>query len=149
MHRKDEVFMNKEKQEIREAIEAGNQALRSLREAREHLSGAKGWGIWDMLGGGFLSTMLKHSKMEDAQSSMQQANQDLERFRRELQDVDVPAGIRIEVGNFLTFADFFFDGIIADVMVQSKINDAAEQVEDAICHVEDILKTLREVEQEL
>ena len=41
--------------EKREAIEAGNRALRSLREAQNNLNSAKNWGIWDMFGGGFIS----------------------------------------------------------------------------------------------
>lgn len=138
----------KQKKEIREAIAAGNQALRSLQAAKEQLSGAKGLGIWDMLGGGMFVTWMKHSKIDDASSCMQQANRDLDRFRRELADVEVPMDVKVEVGQFLTFADFFFDGLVADVMVQSKIKDAAEQVEDAVSHVEQILNTLYDVEKE-
>ncbi len=137
------------KKEIREAIEAGNKALQSLRAAKSELSSAKGFGIWDMLGGGMFATWMKHSRIEDAQQSMQQANWDMEKFRKELQDVEVPLNVKVEVGKFLTFADFFFDGIVADIMVQSKIKKAAEQVEDAIYHVEMILKTLHEVEGEV
>ena len=39
--------------EKREAIDAGNRALRSLRTARENLNSAKNWGLADMFGGGF------------------------------------------------------------------------------------------------
>ena len=45
--------------EKREAIEAGQQALSSLRTAEENLNSAKNWGLVDMFGGGFFSTMLK------------------------------------------------------------------------------------------
>lgn len=48
--------------EIREAIDAGNRALDALDEALGHLKTARGLGVWDMLGGGFLSSLLKHSK---------------------------------------------------------------------------------------
>ena len=47
--------------EKREAIEAGQRALSSLRTAKENLNSAKNWGLVDMFGGGFFSTMLKHS----------------------------------------------------------------------------------------
>ena len=50
--------------EKREAIEAGQRALSSLRTAEENLNSAKNWGLVDMFGGGFFSTMLKHSKMD-------------------------------------------------------------------------------------
>lgn len=41
--------------EKREAIAAGNRAVRSLRNAQENLNSAKNWGLWDIFGGGFLS----------------------------------------------------------------------------------------------
>ena len=50
--------------EKREAIEAGHRALNSLGAAKENLNSAKNWGLVDMFGGGFFSTMLKHSKMD-------------------------------------------------------------------------------------
>ena len=47
--------------EKREAIEAGRRALNSLQTAKENLNSAKNWGLVDMFGGGFFTTMLKHS----------------------------------------------------------------------------------------
>lgn len=44
--------------EKREAIEAGRKALNSLSAAKENLNSAKNWGLVDMFGGGFFSTML-------------------------------------------------------------------------------------------
>lgn len=139
----------KQKKELNEAITAGNQALYSLQAAEKQLSGAKGLGLWDMLGGGIFVTWMKHSKIDSASDCMQQANRNLNRFRKELADIEVPMDVEVEVGQFLTFADFFFDGLVADVMVQSRIKDASEQVEDAICHVEQILNTLKNVEKGL
>ena len=40
--------------EKREAIEAGQRALSSLRTAEENLNSAKNWGLVDMFGGGIL-----------------------------------------------------------------------------------------------
>ena len=57
--------------EKREAIEAGQRALSSLRTAKENLNSAKNWGLVDMFGGGFFSTMLKHSKMDQAKQNME------------------------------------------------------------------------------
>ncbi len=70
--------------EKREAIEAGQRALSSLRTAKENLNSAKNWGLVDMFGGGFFSTMLKHSKMDQARQNMEQAKYDLRNFSREL-----------------------------------------------------------------
>ena len=96
-----------------------------------------------MFGGGLFSTMIKRSKMDDAQNLMEAAKTDLKRFQKELKDVNIPLDLRMEVGSFLSFADFFFDGFVADYLVQSKISDAKEQVSDAIIRVEQILSELK------
>ena len=41
-----------------------------------------------------------------------------------------------------TFADFVFDGFVADYLVQNKISDAREEIEDGIYHVRTILENL-------
>ena len=69
------------KKEKQEAIDAGYRALRSLSEAKENLNSAGNWGIVDMLGGGFFTTMMKRSKMDQAQSNMDQAKYDLKNFK--------------------------------------------------------------------
>ena len=56
--------------EKREAIEAGQRALSSLRTAKENLNSAKNWGLVDMFGGGFFSTMLKHCFINSSQFSL-------------------------------------------------------------------------------
>lgn len=134
-----EYNYEKEKQE---AIDAGNKALRSLRKAQENLDSAKGWGIFDMLGGGFLSTMVKHSKVDQAKENMEQAKYDLRNFSKELNDVNIACNLNIETGDFLSFADWFFDGFIVDWMMQDRINQVSQQVEEAIRRVEDILRQL-------
>ena len=128
---------------MKEALDAGERALSSLRNAQEKLNSAGNWGLFDMFGGGLFSTIMKRSKMDDAQQLMEAAKTDLKRFQRELKDVNIPLDLRMEVGSFLSFADFFFDGFVADYLVQSKISEAKEQVSDAIIRVEQILKELR------
>ena len=124
--------------ERQEAIAAGERALSSLNKARDSLNGARSWGVLDILGGGFFSTMLKRSNMSDAQAAMEQAGRDLQMFRKELGDVNMS----LDVGDFLSFADYFFDGFIADMMVQSRIADAQKQVEVATEQVEHLLAQL-------
>ena len=124
-------------------MDAGERALTSLRNAQEKLNSAGNWGLFDMFGGGLFSTIMKRSKMDDAQQLMEAAKSDLKRFQRELKDVNIPLDLRMEVGSFLSFADFFFDGFVADYLVQSKISEAKEQVSDAIIRVEQILNELK------
>ena len=132
------------RKEMAEAIWAGERALTSLKTAQNQLNGARNWGLFDMFGGGMLSSMIKHSKINDASRCVENAKRDLQVFQRELKDVNIPLDLRMEVGSFLSFADFFFDGFVADYLVQSKISEAREQVDDAIRMVENILRNLKQ-----
>lgn len=129
--------------EVREAINAGERALQSLRRAQDELNSAGNWGIVDMLGGGLFTTLVKHSKMDSAVSYMETAKSSLHTFQRELRDVSVHTNFNLDIGSFLNFADYFFDGIVADYLVQSRINDTKNQVSQAIGQVERILGELR------
>ena len=129
--------------EKREAIEAGLRALDSLHAAENNLNSAKNWGLVDMFGGGFLSTMLKHSKMEQAKQNMEQAKYDLRNFSRELNDVNMACNLHINTGDFLSFADYFLDGFVIDWMLQDRINKAKQQVREAIRRTENILDQLK------
>ena len=127
--------------ERQEAIDAGERALDSLYGVRKELESAGNWGLLDMFGGGMFTTFVKHSKMNDAQRYMERAKRDLAAFSREL--ADVSETLNINTGDFLSFADYFFYGFLADMMVQSRIHDAQRQVDDAIYRVESILSRLR------
>lgn len=135
--------MKNEIMEIREAIVAGERALDGLYAARDQLKGARGWGFIDLFGGGFLTDVIKHSKMNQASKCMENAKYHLQIFQRELNDVNLSLNLRMEIGGFLSFADFFFDGFVADYLVQSKITSARNQVEDAIVNVTNVLEALR------
>lgn len=131
------------RQEVNEAIYAGEKALESLYMAQEKLNSARTWGLLDLFGGGSITGLIKHARLGDASSYMEQARYDLECFQKELRDVVMEGDLRLEIGSFLSFADFFFDGFLADYMVQSKINDARQQVKEAIRRVENLLEQLK------
>ena len=135
---------NDYEKEKQEAIEAGESALSSLREAKHELNKARGWGIFDIIHGGLITTLIKHTKIDKAQSLINEAKWQLSRFVKELRDVEDVTGGNFGIGDFATFADFFFDGLIADFYVQSKINHARAQVDEAIMRVETALTRLRE-----
>ncbi len=131
--------------EKREAIEAGHRAIQSLENAAKELNSARNWGFIDMLGGGFISSMVKRSKMQNAGQYMEQAKHDLRAFSCELNDVNIGCQLNIQTDDFLSFADWFFDGFIVDFMVQDRINKAGAQVNEAIDRVEAILDQLERI----
>lgn len=139
-----ETFMNEAmRREVNEAVSAGERALMSLRAAETELGSARNWGIVDLLGGGFLTDLIKHSKINRAVSYVESAKYDLHRFEKELNDVQMALDLQDEFGGMLTFADFFFDGVIADYLVQSRIGEARRQIANAIQQVESALRRLR------
>ncbi|MBO4889191.1 MAG: hypothetical protein J5589_12900 [Firmicutes bacterium] len=132
--------------EVNEAVVAGETAIRSLQAAKEKLDSARNWGILDILSGnkgGLISGFIKHSRVNAAQNCIDQAKHDLMRFEDELRDVQDMNYLNVEISGFLTFADFFFDGLLADLLVQSKIAEARAKVDDAIYRVENIVYRLR------
>jgi len=134
-------FMSKKK-EILEAIGAGNELLRSLNQVQSSLDSAGNWGTWDIFGGGMISTMAKHSRIDEAQREINNAQFLIKKFHRELSDIGGEMNLTIDIGSFLTFADYFFDGLFADLTVQSRIRDGQSRVDDAIVKVERIMRNL-------
>lgn len=120
-----------ETREIDEAIGAARGVHAALERVIASLESAEGWGTWDMLGGGLLSTMAKHSEIDDARAAVEEVQARMNRFNRELADVQRSMEVRIDIGTLDTFADFFFDGLIMDWVVQSKIQDSLAQAKQA------------------
>lgn len=135
------------RKELNEAILAGERTLQSLNIADEALGSAKHWGVFDMIGGGILSTYFKHSRLDRAKSCIADAKQALKVFQNELADVSQVMELSIPIGDFLTFADFFFDGFFVDWVVQSRIDVARRQLHEAIGKVKRMVASLQEIEQ--
>ena len=129
--------------EIDEAIRAGERALDSLREAKNQLNSARNWGIYDMIGGGLISSMIKHSKIDQANDWMDQANRDLRCFAKELRDVD-GEDLQIDTGSLVTMLDIFCDNFFSDLLVQQKINDGRARIDSLSDRIEDVLYTLKQ-----
>lgn len=127
--------------QVREARAAGIRALNSLRAAQKHLDSARNWGVLDLIGGGLISSLVKHAKVDDAQRYIEKAQCDLDDFRDELRDVNLPD---VQIDGFMLFADFFFDGLLADLLVQRRINEARARLQSACLRVEEILRQLPE-----
>ncbi len=60
-----------------------------------------------------------------------------------LNDVNMACNLNINTGDFLSFADYFFDGFVVDWVVQDRINNAKRQVEEAIRRTESIVSQLQ------
>lgn len=138
-----------QRREVGEALHAGRQAEQALSGVLDSLDSAESWGTWDMLGGGLFTTMAKHGHIDDARAGIDHAQRALSRFRTELADVRDMELPQVQIGEFATFADYFFDGFFMDWMVQSKIQDAQEGVSEVHVRVLNALRNLEQMDQEL
>ena len=150
MERQISAIENRRK-EVKEAISAGERARSIAEETLEGLQSAKNWGMVDLIGGGIMSDVIKYDKLKtvkDRTSALQMA---LRTFRTELADVSsrIEGPLQVEVGEFLHFADYFFDGIFTDWMVYDKIKVSKERAEQTYSQIQGILEQLRKMQEQL
>ena len=129
------------KREIQEAIVAGQRALTALNDVEGSLKTAQGMGIWDILGGGFISGMLKHSNLDKANAKMEIAKRELENFSKEVRDVNLP----ITFDGFTKFFDYFCDGILVDALVQVRMSESAKEIRRIKTEVQNTLNYLYQI----
>lgn len=136
------VAMRAEQREVREAACAGECAFECLDGMIASLEKARGYGAWDMLGGGFLATGLKHSQLDNARESAAEAQMHLLDFQAELADLRISVEFQVEIGEFNRFADYLLDGLIFDSIVHSKIQGCLADTQRTQRQVHHILGTL-------
>lgn len=114
--------------QINQAINLTDQLISELDQAERQLSSARNWGFLDVLGGGFIVDLIKHSKLNNAKISMDRVNYLLQELKRVLGGISMPGDYSMNVGGIATFADFFFDSGIVDVYMTAKIMSSLNEV---------------------
>jgi len=133
--------------EIAEARTVALRVLDSLEKIEKKLHSARRWGIFDLLGGDFFSSLIKHSKMDDAQRMLRQVQSDLVLLQKELKDIDIQFTEDISASGFEKFMDIVFDNIVSDWLTQSRINKSLQEVARVKAVLNDVLITLNRLEQ--
>lgn len=128
--------------EIDEAIAAGRRALAALEDAADSLDSAQRWGVVDILGGGLLTSVVKHSRLGDANRALAEARTQIAAFAREVDDVRGLEGINANVSSMNALFDIAMDNVLADVMIQKELSDAADRVDEAIRKVREAVRRL-------
>ena len=121
--------------ELEEAIRASETALEKLEKAKASLESASGWGIFDIIGGGFISSAVKHSKVQQARNLFNEARNAVAVFVDELDDVTEFTDVDIDTGDALKVFDIFLDNVFVDILAQKKIREAADHVARCIFQV--------------
>jgi len=124
-----------ELKELTEAEAAARAAARALADANSLLESAGTWSAADtFLGGGAISSMIKHSRLDEAAARAAEADRRLAVLRAELRDVDLALpslAAQLRLGGFTRFADVWLDNIFTDLSVRSQIKDGAGQLGEA------------------
>ena len=119
-----------EKNRLERALALIRQILPLVEAAEKKFKSARNWGFLDMFGGGTLVDLIKHYKLNTAADIMNQISFLLQQLQAELRQVVIPVDFRMNTMTFATFADFLFDGILADTYMQSKIMKSLDQVRE-------------------
>lgn len=136
------TFDDNFRKEVIEAIDAADIALRCLNSAKGSLVSARNWGVYDMLGGGMFSTFIKRDKMTESQRHMDSAKYALRMLEKELKDVDSITDLNFDTDGFVYFADYFFDSLLVDWIVQGQINEARQKIDETISSIETVKHNL-------
>ena len=114
--------------QINQALNLTNQRISELEQAERQLSSARNWGFLDVLGGGLITDLIKHSKLNNAKISMDRVQYLLQELKRVLGGISMPGDYTMNVGGIATFADFFFDSGIVDIYMTAKIMSSLNEV---------------------
>lgn len=145
-------------EEIDEAFYIGQKILRYVDEAIDALNSAKSWSTVDMLGGGFITDLVKYDHIDKAESIMKKVEGGLIRYQEELKDVSYGWDSGYEyLSNSHRLMDFLLDNIFTDVSNYNKIQDNLSSLENLLNQMntsQNRLSTLRkqlekEIEQSL
>lgn len=138
------ALLEAEQRETKEADDAGATAYRLLLGVSKSLGSAESWSAWDtFMGGGLVTDMVKHSRMDDARLQLREVDRALRAFARELADLNEESKARLELGTGLELFDVVFDNIFSDWAVLRRIQDAQGNVQETAREVRRVVDRVR------
>ena len=136
--------------EIKEALNAGEKCMVSLKELLKVLSSARSWGTADILmrNSGIVS-LIKHEKIDKANRIIVLTKAYVKKYKKELHDVNIYLdNIDLGFSGLTVTFDIVFDNIFTDFNVQSKIVNAINEVNSIIAKINNSLNNLSKHESE-
>lgn len=140
--------LSQRRTELDQAVQAGRGALATIDSIIDKLQNAQNWGTFDIVGGGLITDIAKHSNLDDASQLTYTLQKQIHAFQKELSDISIHADFSIEVSDFMKFADFAFDGLIADWLVLDKINSSLSQATHTRNQIASAIHMLEPLQQE-
>lgn len=146
------------RKELQDVDEVGTKCVKSLHDMVAHLKQAKQWGNWDMAGGrgrgGRRAGYNKRASIDKAKNISVWVKHELINLNKELKDIGHHREhFQLNMDNFNSFTDIFFDNLISDWVVQKKIsntmNNTASVRDRVVLIVKSIQHEITKVEKEL
>lgn len=133
------------KKELEEAVTAGHSAATSASETITWLQKAEDMFGWDVFLDSILVDLQKHDYLDKARKSGEIMQQKLRAFKSELADVNFDENMDVQLDSFLSFADFFFDGLFTSLAVRDRIRNSKfriDEIRSKIYRTLNILETM-------
>ena len=134
--------------EIAEVQQAARDSDSLLRAMSESLGSAASWSTYDTwFGGGMISSVVKHDRIDRATSQVGAVHASLRRLAAEMADVnELPSPAPVEVSGALRLMDIGFDNIFSDWMVAGRIDASRASVTATHQRVLDISRDIHQRE---
>ncbi|MET8837051.1 hypothetical protein ABZV78_24480 [Micromonospora sp. NPDC004540] len=118
-----------EHRELTEAVGAARNAEGALHHLRELLSRAADWSTYDVMGGGLVTSMVKHDILDEAADASARVDRALAALRTELADLPGPAPdpSAREVGELTRFTDIWMDNLLTDLVVLRRVERSLDE----------------------
>ena len=140
-------FLQIQIRETNEAMAAGRSILGQLENIERSLDDAQTCAQWDLFTRKSIITHIaKWSYLDDAQMHAQKLEALVRRFKAELSDLSIQTDFALPGSDGLRFADWFFDGLIVDWTVLSRIQEAQGSLSPSRYQVQNLLGELRKYE---
>ena len=128
---------------MKQAISLVRSAKMNLEQAIDSLCSASNWGLFDLLGGGLISGLVKHGKVDTADEYLRMAHHKLKSAQRVLQAEKCDLGGDIQpVNTVAKFFDLVGDGLFSGLWVQGQIEKKRRQAEELHVKVCELLYAL-------
>jgi multidrug resistance efflux pump len=82
--------------------------------------------------------------LDDARNEIDELQKSLWQLQQELEDVGAKEMLKIDISSLDRFADLFFDNLITDWVVQSRIRTSLDQVHQLKTSIQPIQKHLQQ-----
>ncbi len=113
-------------QDKRKILDLSHRAQSDIEVALDAVKKAKRWGIFDTLGGGLVSSLMKRSKMKQVETHIDHIHQTLSELDHELATADFT---EFDQSMGRIAFDVYFDNIITDFRVLGEIDKAQRELE--------------------